>query len=231
MGFSSEVGLDEMVELAHSKGLIVIDDVGAGSLIDFSRFGFEPEPTIPDSIKKGADIVTSSGDKLIGGPQAGIIAGKAELIEKIRKNQFARIVRADKTTLAALEATLRLFLDEETALKEIPTIEMVLRDESSLRKRAKSISTRLKKANLEAKISTCEGSSQMGSGSLPLQNLATTLVSVEPDKITAEELGKRLRLYEIPVFTRIQNEAVLIDPRTLRKSDDKIIIKALSEIL
>jgi L-seryl-tRNA(Ser) seleniumtransferase len=230
-GFSSEVGLEEMIELAHSKGLIVIDDVGAGSLIDFSKFGFEPEPTIPDSIKKGADIVTSSGDKLIGGPQAGIIAGKGELIEQIRKNQFARIVRADKTTLAALEATLRSFLDEETALNEIPTIEMVLRDESSLRKRAKSISSRLKKANLEAKISTCEGSSQMGSGSLPLQNLATTLVSVEPNKISAEELGRRLRLSEIPVFTRIQNEAVLIDPRTLRKSDDKIIIKALTEML
>jgi L-seryl-tRNA(Ser) seleniumtransferase len=231
MGFSSEVGLDEMVELAHSRGLIVIDDVGAGSLIDFSKFGFEPEPTIPDSIQKGADIVTSSADKLMGGPQAGIIAGKAELIEKIRKNQFARIVRADKTTLAALEATLQLFLDEETALKEVPTIEMVLRDDCSLRKRAKRIVNQLKKANLKARISTCEGFSQMGSGSLPLQNLTTTLVSVEPNKISAEELGKKLRLYEIAIFTRIQNEAVLIDPRTLRNLDEKIIIKALSEFL
>ncbi|MHC4758509.1 MAG: L-seryl-tRNA(Sec) selenium transferase [Planctomycetota bacterium] len=230
-GFTSEVGLEEMVELAHSRNLIMIDDVGAGSLIDFSRFGFEPEPTIPYSIKTGSDIVTSSADKLLGGPQAGIIAGKSELIEKIRKNQFARIVRADKMTLAALESTLQLFLDEETALREVPTIEMVLRDTSTLRKRAKRIASQLKKVITLASINTCEGFSQVGSGSLPLQNLSTVLVSIQPEKISAEKLSNELRHYSIPIFTRIQNEAVLIDPRTLRKPDDKIIIKALSEIL
>ncbi len=230
-GFSSEVPLDELVEIAHSHKLIMIDDVGAGALIDFSQFGFEPEPTLTESISKGADIVTASADKLIGASQGGIILGKAELIGAIRKNQFARIVRVGKLTLAALEATLKLFLDESIALSQVPTLQMLRRDDSEIANKAKLLASQLGKSITDCAVTTIPGYSQMGSGSLPTQNLATTLVAIRPEKISAESLANQLRRYSTPIFTRIQNDQVLIDPRTLLGGDDKIIIKALLEIL
>ncbi|MHC4117949.1 MAG: L-seryl-tRNA(Sec) selenium transferase [Planctomycetota bacterium] len=230
-GFSSEVPLDELVDIAHSNDLVMIDDVGAGALIDFSQFGFEPEPTLTDSISEGADLVTASADKLIGASQGGIILGKAELIGAVRKNQFARIVRVGKLTLAALEATLKLFLDESLALTEVPTLKMLRRDTSEIARQAKRTASQLSKSISNANITTIAGFSQMGSGSLPAQNLPTTLVAVRPAKISAESLAKQLRLYSTPIFARIQNDRVLIDPRTLLPGDDKIVVEALIDIL
>ena len=230
-GFTSEVPLEELVDIARSHGLVMIDDVGAGALIDFSRFGFEPEPTLTESINKGADIVTSSADKLVGASQGGIILGRTELIEAIRKNQFFRIVRVGKLTLAVLEATLKLFLDESTALSQVPTLQMLMRDVYEITKDADKLASELGKTIANASVAITAGFSQTGSGSLPTQNLATRLVTVKPEKISAESLAKRLRHYQTPVFARIQNDQVLIDPRTLRSGDDKILIKALSEIL
>jgi len=230
-GFSSEVPLEELGQIAHEHGLIMIDDVGAGALIDFSQFGFEPEPTLPQSIRKGADIVTCSADKLIGAYQAGIILGRAKLIEAIRKNQFARIVRAGKLTLAALEATLKLFLDESIALREVPTLQMLRRNLSEITAQVECIALQLRQRISGAAVSTTAGFSQMGSGSLPTQNLATILVVIQPEKISAEQLANRLRHNSTPVFTRIQNDQVLIDPRTLRDGDEEIVVKALPEVL
>lgn len=230
-GFSSEVPLEELVDIAHSNNLITIDDVGAGALIDFSRFGFEYEPTLADSIAKGADIVTSSADKLIGASQGGIILGKANLISAIRKNQFARIVRVGKLTMAVLEATLKFFLDESIALLEVPTLQMLARDQKDITKQAKQIASKLRKGISNATITTMPGFSQMGSGSLPTQNLATTLVAISLEKISTEALANQLRQCNTPIFTRIQKEQILIDPRTLREGDEKIIINALLEIL
>ncbi len=230
-GFSSEVPLEELVEIAHKHNLVMIDDVGAGALIDFSQFGFEPEPTLRESVSKGADIITSSADKLIGASQGGIILGRAKLIEAVRKNQFARIVRVGKLTLAALEATLKLFLDESTALKEVPTLQMLRRDTSEIARQARRIASQVKRSTRGCIVNTGGGFSQMGSGSLPAQNLPTTLVTLSPEKMSAELLAKRLRQHDTPVFTRIQNDQVLIDPRTLLSGDDRIIIKALIEIL
>ena len=229
-GFSSEVSLDELVEIAHEHGLVMIDDVGAGALIDFSKFGFEPEPTLSESIAKGADIVTSSADKLIGASQGGIILGRAKLIEAVRKNQFARIVRVGKLTLAALEATLKLFLDESIALRELPTLKMLRREASEIAEQAERMVLELKKSVSGAAVTTICGFSQMGSGSLPAQNLATTLVALQPEQISAESLAHRLRQYGTPIFTRIRNDQVLIDPQTLLSGDDKIVIEALIEI-
>lgn len=229
-GFSAEVSLDELVEIAHSNNLVMIDDVGTGALIDFSQFGFESEPTLADSIRKGADIVTSSADKLIGASQGGIILGKAKLIEAVRKNQFARIVRAGKLTLAALEATLKLFLDEQVAIREVPTLQMLMRSPGEIAKEAEGIAANLKKINSDLEVSVISGCSQMGSGSLPEQNLATTLVAISSRIMSAEELAKHLRLYNTPVFARIQNDQILIDPRTLLNGDKEIIIKAMTEI-
>ena len=230
-GFSSEVSLEELVEIAHSHELVMIDDVGAGALIDFSQFGFEPEPTLSESISKGADIVTSSADKLIGASQGGIILGKAKFIEAVRKNQFARIVRVGKLALASLEATLKLFLDKSVALREIPTFQMLIRDASEIKKQAEFIVSQLQRKITDADVTAVSGFSQMGSGSLPTQNLATTLVAIRPVKINAESLAKQLRQCETPIFTRIQSDQVLIDPRTLLAGDDRILIKALLEIL
>ena len=231
VGFSSEVPLEELVQMAHSRGLVMIDDVGSGALMDFSRFGFEPEPTLLESISKGADIVTSSADKLIGSSQGGIILGKANLINAIRKNQFFRIVRVGKLTLAALEATLKLFLDEATALREVPTLRMLMRSLDELTSEAERLASAINKNVQNAAAGTTPGFSQTGSGSLPTQNLATMLVAIQPEKINAESLARRLRQYDPPIFTRIQNDQVLIDPRTLREGDGEVVAAALIKII
>ncbi len=230
-GFSSEVPLDELVDIAHSNELAMIDDVGAGALVDFSQFGFEPEPMLAESISDGADLVTASADKLIGASQGGIILGKAELIGAVRKNQFARIVRVGKLTLATLEATLKLFLDESLALAEVPTLKMLRRDTTEIAGQAKRMVSQLSKNIANADVTNVAGFAQMGSGSLPAQNLATTLVAVRPENTSAESLAKQLRQYSTPIFARIQNDRVLIDPRTLLAGDDKIVVKALFDIL
>ncbi|TKJ37015.1 MAG: L-seryl-tRNA(Sec) selenium transferase [Planctomycetes bacterium B3_Pla] len=230
-GFSSEVPLDELVDIAHSHELAMIDDVGAGALIDFSQFGFEHEPTLAESIDNGADIVTASADKLIGASQGGIILGKSKLIDAVRKNQFARIVRVGKLTLAALEATLKLFLDESIALAEVPTLRMLRRDASEIAKQAEHLVSQLSKTISGAEVTSIAGFSQMGSGSLPAQDLATTLVALRHEKISAESLAKQLRQYTTPIFARIRSDQVLIDPRTLLPGDDEILVRALTEIL
>jgi L-seryl-tRNA(Ser) seleniumtransferase len=230
-GFTSEVPLDTLVEIAHRHSLVMIDDVGAGALIDLAQFGFEPEPMLRDSIRQGADIVTCSADKLIGASQGGIILGKKTLIDAVRKNQFARIVRVGKLTLAVLEATLKLFLDESVALQEVPTLQMLRRSAAEIREHAEHLAAQLQERSIAAAVTTVAGFSQMGSGSLPGQELATTLVALAPREMGAELLAQRLRLYETPVFARIQNEQVLLDPRTLRAGDDEIILEALTASL
>ena len=229
-GFSSEVPLDELVEIARSNNLVMIDDVGAGSLIDFSKFGFTPEPTLAQSIAAGSDLVTASADKLIGASQAGIILGREDLIQSIRKNQFARIVRTGKLTLAVLEATLKLFLDEATALTQVPTVQMLTRPAQDIEKQAKRITAKVKKTVPNAPIETIPGYSQTGSGSLPAQNMPTTLIKITPP-VSAEKTTARLRTYKTPIFARIQKQNVLLDPRTLRDNDEKTITNALIDIL
>jgi L-seryl-tRNA(Ser) seleniumtransferase len=223
--------LEEMVAIAHKHNLVLIDDVGAGALIDFSQFGFEPEPMLADSIYQGADLVTCSADKLIGASQGGLILGKKALVDAVRKNQFARIVRVGKLTLAVLEATLKLFLDESVALREVPTLRMLRRSADEIREHAERLASQLQEKNLAMAVATASGFSEMGSGSLPTQNLATTLAAITPEKISVDELAKRLRRHEPPVFARIQNDQVLIDPRTLREGDDAVIIEAVAAAL
>ncbi len=230
IGFSSEVPLDELVKLAHEHHIPVIDDVGAGALIDFSRFGFEYEPTLPDSLRTGADIVTSSGDKLIGAAQSGIILGRSDLIRAVRKNPWSRILRVDKVTLVVLEATLTAFLDETLALRDVPILAMLMRKPEELGQQAQRMAQTLK-SRCDADIDIMPGYSQMGSGSLPTQNLATTLVVVVPRRTSAQKLSRSLRLLPVPIIARIQEEKILLDPRTLRDNDEKIIIDALSGLL
>jgi L-seryl-tRNA(Ser) seleniumtransferase len=230
-GFTSEVPLETMVEIAHAHDLVLIDDVGAGSLIDFTQFGFEREPTLPESVAAGADLITSSADKLIGACQGGIILGRADLVRRIRKNPLARIVRVGKLTLAVLEATLTLFLDEALALREVPTLRMLRRDLSQIAAQAERIAAAVGEQAAAAEIRTVEGFSQMGSGSLPTQDLPTRLVEISSPTMTPDEVAARLRRGSPPVFTRIHRDRVLVDPRTLLDGDERIVVQALVEAL
>ncbi|HUV40144.1 MAG TPA: L-seryl-tRNA(Sec) selenium transferase [Planctomycetota bacterium] len=230
IGFTSEVSLAEMVAIAHARDLVLIDDVGAGALIDFSRFGFAHEPTIPESIAAGADIVTSSADKLIGAAQGGLIVGRTSLIDRVRKNPIARMVRVDKMTLAALEATLSLFLDDELALREVPTLRMLRRGLPEIEEQARRIAEAIPE-DVPASVAVIDGFSQMGSGSLPEQNLATRLVAVAPKSMTPDEFARRLRDGRPAVFARIQKDLVLLDPRTLLEGDEEALIHVLIDAL
>jgi L-seryl-tRNA(Ser) seleniumtransferase len=230
-GFTEEVELTKLVEIAHRHNLVMIDDVGAGALIDFSRFGFEYEPMLKDSIEAGADVVTCSADKLIGSCQGGIILGSDSCIKSLQKNPFARIVRVDKLTLATLEATLMLFLDEQRALAEVPTLAMLKRTLAEISEQANWIADELKARSTPAEVSIGGGQSQMGSGSLPTQGLATRLVCLKPLKITAQELALCLRQYNPPVITRIHDEQVLIDPRTLLEGERQTVAEAVCDVL
>ena len=231
LGFTSEVALDELVRIAHAHNLALIDDVGSGALVDMARFGFKDEPTLASSVRAGADIVTSSADKLIGGSQGGIILGKANLVGAARKNPFARIVRAGKLTLAALEATLALFLDEETALKEVPTLARLARGVDAIGEQAKRLAARIRAGTKNAQVAILDGSSQMGSGSLPTEDLPTKLVAISPTRMSPDDLALALRRYEPPIVTRIHKDLVLIDPRTLLEGERETVAKAIVEIL
>jgi len=226
-GFTSEVPLPPLVQLAHARGLIVIDDVGAGPLIDFSRFGFAPEPTLPESVRIGADLVTSSADKLIGGSQGGIILGRTPLVQAVRKNPLTRIVRPGKLTLAALEATLTLFLDESLALREVPTLRMLCRPLAEIGEQAERMARAVAERAPESGTAVVDGCSQMGSGSLPTQELPTRLVAVNPAAVSPDELARRLRQFSPPVFVRVHKGRVLLDPRTLLEGEEPVVVEAL----
>jgi L-seryl-tRNA(Ser) seleniumtransferase len=228
-GFTSEVPLSDLVALGRRCNLVVIDDVGAGSLIDFSRFGFTKQPTLPESIRTGADLTTSSGDKLMGASQAGIILGRRDLVDAVRRNPIARAMRVGKLTLSVLETTLSLFLDEERALREVPTLAMVRRAFEDIGEQAERIASAIRNVSVDFEVAVRDGSSQMGSGSLPGEDLPTRLVTVRARHVSADELALRLRRAAPPVFTRIQNDEVCIDPRTLRPGDEDELVAAVRQ--
>jgi L-seryl-tRNA(Ser) seleniumtransferase len=230
-GFTAEVPLQELVKIGHARGIIVIDDVGAGPLLDFSRFGFDKEPTLQESVQAGADLTTASADKLIGGSQGGIILGRADLIRAVRQNPLARIVRVGKLTLAALEATLSLFLDEATALREVPTLRMLRRGLAEISAQAERIAQAIGRSTSSSAVTTIDGFSQMGSGSLPTQNLATRLVAIQSDLVESGELALRLRRFAPPVFARVHKGQVLVDPRTLLDGEEQVLVEAFVQAL
>lgn len=230
-GFTSEVPLKTLVEIAHAHGIIVYDDLGAGPLIDVSQFGFKREPTLSDSVRAGADLISCSADKLIGGPQGGIILGRASWVQAVRKNPMARIVRTGKMTLAVLEATLPLFFNEAQAIREIPTLRMLARGRKEIWQQADRIAAALTQRHVAAHVSVVKGYSQMGSGSLPAQNLPTRLIVVVPKNMLPRELGRQLRRHRPPIFTRLKAERVLIDPRTVLDGEEVALVDGLVDVL
>ncbi|MGM0461523.1 MAG: L-seryl-tRNA(Sec) selenium transferase [Fibrobacterota bacterium] len=230
-GFTSAVGVGEMASLAHRHNIPVYDDLGSGALIDLSRWGLPREPTIQDSIKHGADIVSFSGDKLLGGPQCGIIAGKKEIIDRIRKNQLSRSLRCDKMTYAVLEGTLRLFLDPKKLHEEHPVVSMLTRSVEDIHKEAKSLYRRIQPLiKNRADISLHRDISQVGSGSLARAEIPTWCISLHSRHLSTDSIGRSMRSHIPPVFGRIKNDAYLLDCRTLKKDEHGFVIDALQKV-
>lgn len=227
-GFTGEVALEKIKPVCEKNNLPLVEDIGSGCLIDFTKIGLPPEPMVQDSIKAGADVVTFSGDKIIGGPQCGIIVGKKSFISRIKKNPWCRVLRNDKLTYSVLEATLKLYLDHETLFDKHPVLHMLTLPVPTLGNRARSFIRRVKSKvgdNLEMKV--INGESQMGSGSLPDRFIPTKLVSIKSKKFSSEELGHKLRMSEPAVFSRIIENQVLFDFRTINPKE----IPALADVV
>ena len=232
VGFTSSVPPADVAAIAHRHGLPVINDLGSGNLTDFTRYGLPGEPTVQQAVADGADIVTLSGDKVLGGPQAGIIVGRADLIDVIRKNPLNRAVRIDKMTLAALEATLRLYLDPETAVARIPTLAMIAAPAATLRHKALTLARRLKKVLADRyTVTVVPGASRVGGGAYPERDLPTSLVALAaiPGAPSPEALRRRLLATDPPLIARIEGEALLLDPRTLDEDELSLAADVLKQ--
>lgn len=226
-GFTAEVGLKELADLAHEYGLILLDDLGSGVSLDLTRFGLSYEPTIHDSLKAGADLVCFSGDKLLGGPQAGIVLGREDLVQIMARHPLARALRVDKLTVAALEATLRLYLDPERATAEIPTLAMLTADPETLRRRARCLARQISSACPDLRIEVVEDVSRAGGGSLPMEDLPTWVVAVDTPRLKVNQLEENLRRCEPPIIGRIREDRLLLDVRTLSEDELPLVVEAL----
>lgn len=228
IGFTDEVPVSELAQLGRKKGIPVMVDLGSGCFIDLKKYGFYTEPSVQEILSQGADIVTFSGDKLLGSAQAGFILGKTELVEKVSKNPLMRALRVDKITLAALEATLRLYIDEKEAIKKIPTLRMILEDAENIKKKALKIIKALKKQGIDATL--LEDISMPGGGSLPEFGVKTYVVAVKSG-VSSQEFARKLRETEPPVIARIKEELVIFDPRTIQDKEIPLLINAVKQAL
>ncbi|ABB30310.1 L-seryl-tRNA selenium transferase [Geobacter metallireducens RCH3] len=231
VGFTAEVSATELVAIGKEHSVPVMADIGSGCLLDLSPFGIRGEPTVQEFVKAGVDVITFSGDKLLGGPQAGIIVGRREFIAPLTQHPLLRALRIDKLTLAALEGTLRLYRDERLALAEIPTLRMLTASAAELATRARSFARRIRRASPpDIRLTLTSGISQVGGGAYPLLELPTTLMAMEADGISPQEMEIRLRGMEVPVTGRIHRGRFLLDVRTLQDDDIPFIAAALSSL-
>jgi L-seryl-tRNA(Ser) seleniumtransferase len=232
VGFTHAPALSELAELAREKDILLYEDAGSGAMFDLSQYGLTDEPVINDSIRAGADVVTFSGDKLLGGAQSGLIVGRREAIEKIRKHPLYRALRVDKLIYAALEATLESFR-RGSALQEIPVLKMLSATIEELKTRSSEFAEKLNKnrgANKDLKIEIAEGKSVVGGGSAPTAQPATILLALEHSKMSAAKLEETLRFSDPPIITRILDEKVLIDLRTISESEEAELLGILGKI-
>ena len=231
MGFFEEVTLEQMVELGHEKNIPVIYDLGSGAMIRLSDYGIQDEPNVLDSVKSGADVVSFSGDKLLGGPQAGIIVGKKSYIDAMKKNPLTRAFRIDKLTLAALEATLREYLDPQQALKDNPTLRMITATMDDLVPKGQQLVDCLQAA--------CDGSysvvldedfGQVGGGSVPTQMIRSSVAAITPHHVSLDLLEKRLRACSpLPIIARISKDRLLLDVRTIEERHFAYIAQSIRD--
>ena len=221
IGFTSEVSAEELVALAHASGLPVMEDLGSGSLVDLSSFGLPQEPTVQQIVKAGVDVVTFSGDKLLGGPQAGLIVGKKEVIDRIKRNPLNRALRIDKFTLASLEAVLRNYYDLEQALTTVPTLKMLTQPVELIKRRAKRLMRRVHTI-VQPTCSLClhPTMSRVGGGAMPEHGLPSWAVAFKPLHIHLSAMEQGLRKLAIPIIGKMEDDSLLLDMRTV--SDDEI---------
>jgi L-seryl-tRNA(Ser) seleniumtransferase len=231
VGFTEEVSLADLVALGARHGVPVYEDQGSGVLLDLAPYGLPDEPTVRSSIEAGVDVVSVSGDKLLGGPQAGILAGRTAVIDRLKKHPLARALRLDKMTLAALEATLRLYLDPERALREVPTLRMLTESPESVAVRARTLVDRIVAATGEAFwVAAMPDVSRAGGGALPLADIPTTIVTLSPRAMSANDLEAALRLGNPAIIARIRGDRIVLDPRTLADHEADLVVARLAEI-
>jgi len=232
VGFTADVPLKALVTLGRKNSLPVMEDLGSGTFVDFSKYGLVSEPTVQASVSAGADIVTFSGDKLLGGPQAGIVVGSKHVVNEIKRNPLTRALRIDKLTLAALESTLRLYRDERTALEAIPTLKMLTLPKATIASRARQLNERLHALGddrLHALV--CETTSRAGGGSLPTLELPSTAVRLRLTHLSVGRLERLLRAAAPPVVGRIEADAVMLDLRTVGDGEIESVVSAVAAIL
>ncbi|WP_017727455.1 L-seryl-tRNA(Sec) selenium transferase [Halalkalibacterium ligniniphilum] len=235
IGFTSTVSTPDMVTLAKENGILSYEDLGSGALYDLHKHGIGNEPTVKETLESGIDLVTFSGDKLLGGPQAGIIAGKKIYIDRLKKHQLARVLRVDKMTLAALEATLKAYSNQEQAAKQLPTLRAILASSAEIKERALQFAKRLPDDWI---VSIVPDTSKVGGGTMPEVEIDTFLLMLEHRELKAQSLAEKLRLGDIAVVTRLKEDKVALDFRTIDASEEddlydciqKIELKELGEI-
>ncbi len=231
-GFHLDVGVRDLAELAHQQGLLLLMDIGSGAMVDLRRWGLFYEPTVPEAVSDGADIVTFSGDKLLGGPQCGVIVGKRELIERMKRNPLSRAFRCDKLTLSALDGTLKLFLDPDKLPETHPIYAMMTATVEVVNRRAQRIARRIRDVTGEAcRVEVTDGFTEMGSGSLPARPIPSRVVTLCPKGITPQRLGAELRLASPPLFTRIEDDSVIIDARTVADEEARLIAENFAQVI
>ncbi len=226
-GFTKEVSLAELVQLGRRSGLPVIDDVGSGAMVDLTEFGLQDEPLVPASIAAGADLVLFSGDKLLGGPQSGIIVGRRELIDRLTGHPLTRALRVDKMTLAALSATLRLYQSPDQARRHIPLLRLLSTSVENLANRAERLAPQLAACSVVASAEVLSDTTYLGGGSVPTQQIPTRAVALEPADRTVDELARQLRVATPSVFGRIRQDRLILDLRTVFPDQDTQIVQAV----
>ena len=228
VGFTAEVSLPQLVNLGAEHQLPVMEDLGSGTFIDFSKYGLLKEPTVQESVNAGADVITFSGDKLLGGPQAGIIVGKKKIIDTIKNNPMTRALRIDKLTLTALEGTLRLYRDEERATRLIPTLRMIMLPLAEIQNRARGFADRLKQiGGPRLHVQLLKRASKTGGGALPLMELPTLCIGLQVDGLSPNTLEKMMRTNDPPIIGRIEDDLFVMDPRTIQEDEYATIETAI----
>ena len=231
LGFTESVSIDELCKLGKEKDIPVIEDIGSGVLIDLSKYGLEYEPTVQDSIKAGVDVVSFSGDKLLGGPQAGIIVGKKKYIDKMKKNPLTRAFRIDKFTATILEMIFHEYLNEEDAIKNIPVLSLITKDIKEIEENSNKLYEKLSNLKDVANIEIKDTLSQIGGGSLPAERIKSKCVSIMPKNISTATLEEKLRIGENPVVGRISEDKLILDMRTVLEDEIDILSQKIIEIL
>lgn len=231
VGFTEAVGIDELMLIAKEHGIPVIEDLGSGVLIDLSKYGLTYEPTVQESVAKGADVVCFSGDKLFGGPQAGIIVGKKKYIDMMKRNQLTRALRIDKFTAAALELVLQEYLSEEQAVQHIPVLRMITEPLDEVARRARSLARTIRSTDIPAKVDVVSCESQIGGGSLPMERIPSMAVAIRPKHESVAALEDQMRHLTVPMIPRTVNDTIMLDVRTVETEDFKLIAAELQELL